>query len=302
MSGWSVPAGEPAISTRLRPGVDLDLSFALLWAKNIKRRDGITWWASHTPHGSAVTAFRPSGAELVVDSWGDGSAWAVDRMPAVIGLRDDTVDDFRPDHPVLRRLVDRFGALRVGATGRWYEALVTTAIGQRVVTADAGASRWRLASEFGDTSLGGPMGIFPTPERLLALPDHDFHRIGIERSRARVLRIAAKYADRIERLDGVPGGDAEAWLQQLPGIGPWTSSITTAIAGGNVDAVPVGDLHVPGMVTYALTGEVGDDRAMLDALEPYAGHRGRVVRMIKMGGAGPPQHRPQPFRYDISEI
>ena len=41
---------------------------------------------------------------------------------------------------------------------------------------------------------------------------------------------------------------------------------------------------------------------MLEALAPYAGHRQRVVRLVKLGGAGPVQHRPAPFRYDISRI
>ncbi|MEO0495308.1 MAG: hypothetical protein AAF081_18020, partial [Actinomycetota bacterium] len=276
MTAPIAPAADPSISTFVRTPVALDLGFAMLWAKTITRRDGVHWWATATPQGPALTAFRPTGDGLRVDAWGAGSAWAVGQIPALVGLRDDTVDDFRPDHPVLRRLVDRFGALRVGATGRWYESLVTTALGQRVVTADAGASRYRLAKHWGDTSLGGPMGILPSPETMLTLRDHDFHEVGVERSRARVLRIAAKYADRLERLDGVPGAEAIAWMQRLPGIGPWTSGITSAIAGGDPDAVPVGDLHVPGMVTYALTGEVGDDAAMLDALEPFAGHRGRV--------------------------
>ena len=145
------------------------------------------------------------------------------------------------------------------------------------------------------------MGILPSPAAMLTLSDHDFHRAGIERSRARVLRIAAKYADRLERLAGVPGRDAVAWMQRLPGIGPWTAGLTSAIAGGDPDAVPVGDLHVPGMVTYAFTGEVGDDDMMLEVLEPFAGHRGRVVRMVKLGGVGPPKHHPRPTRFDVSD-
>lgn len=301
MSDTFVPTAEPAISTSIDANVPLDLGFATMWAKTIKRRGGVHWWPTATPQGSAVVAFRPFGGELRVDSWGPGSEWAVDQLPALVGLRDTTIDDFRAEHPVLKRLVDRFGSLRIGATGRWYESLVTTAIGQRVVTADAGQSRYRLAAAWGDTSLGGPMGILPSPETMLTLYDHDFHEVGIERSRARVLRVAAKYADRLERLADVPGGDAVHWMQQLPGIGPWTAGLTSAIAGGDPDAVPVGDLHVPGMVTYAFTGEVGDDAAMLEVLEPFAGHRGRVVRMVKAGGAGPPKHHPKPTRYDVSQ-
>ena len=302
MTATHVPDAAPAISTSIRTPGGIDLGFAMLWSKTIKRRSGVHWWPTATPEGPALVAFRPTGDEVRVDAWGAGGGWAVEQMPTLIGLRDETIDDFRPDHPVLRSLADRFGSFRVGGTGRWYEAVVTTAIGQRVVTADASQSRQRLATHHGDTSLGGPMGILPDPQTLLSLRDHDFHRAGIELSRTRVLRIAAKYADRLERLADVPGADAVSWMQQLPGIGPWTAGITSAIAGGDPDAVPVGDLHVPGMVTYAFTGEVGDDARMLEVLEPFAGHRGRVVRMVKMGGAGPPKHHPKPYRTDISRF
>ena len=41
---------------------------------------------------------------------------------------------------------------------------------------------------------------------------------------------------------------------------------------------------------------------MLELLEPYAGHRGRVVRLVKAAGIGPPRHHPAPTRFDISRI
>lgn len=216
---------------------------------------------------------------------GPGTDWALTQLPALLGADDDP-SDFRTDHPALRNLASQFTSLRIGATGRWYEALATSAIGQRVVTADARASRTALSTRYGNRAPVGPAHSFPSPAALLALADHEFHTAGIERSRARVLRVAAKYADRIERLHEIPAADATEWLQRLPGIGPWTTGLTTAVAGGDANAVPVGDLHIPRMVSSALTGEEGGDQEMLDALEPFAGHRQRVVRLVKMGGGG----------------
>ena len=147
------------------------------------------------------------------------------------------------------------------------------------------------------------MPLFPTPETVLRAPDHGFHRAGVDRSRARVIRVAAKYADRLEALSDVPAAEARQWLQRLPGVGPWTAARTTGAAAGDPDAVPVGDLHVPVLVTYALSGATdGDDNSMLELLEPYAGHRGRVVRLVKAAGIGPPRHHPAPTRHDISRI
>ena len=293
----------PTASTTYRPSHPIDIGFALVWAKTVRLRAGVHWWTTETPQGPATVAFRTGGGLVRADAWGPGTDWALTRLPALLGADDDTVDDFRPAHPLLRSLTERFSSVRLGATGRWYEALATTIIGQRVVTADAGSSRALLSRHYGTPSAVGPSNSFPTPEALLRLSDHDFHRVGIERSRARIMRVAAKYADRVERLDGVPAAEASAWLQRLPGIGPWTTGITTAVAGGHADAVPVGDLHIPRLVTYALTGdEHGTDETMLEALEPFAGHRQRVVRLVKLGGGGPANHRPAPFRYDISRI
>jgi 3-methyladenine DNA glycosylase/8-oxoguanine DNA glycosylase len=268
----------------------------------VRLRSGVYWWTTETPEGSATVAFRRGGDLVRADSWGGGSDWALTQLPALLGANDDD-GDFRPDHPLLKRLTSQFDSLRIGATARWYEALATSVIGQRVVTADAGASRTQLSRRYGAPSPIGPASSFPSPAAILKLTDHEFHQVGIERSRARVLRVASKYADRIERLNDVPAHEATEWLQRLPGIGPWTTGLTTAMAGGDANAVPQGDLHIPRTITYALTGqEDGDDNTMLDALEPFAGHRQRVVRMVEMSGGGQPTHRPAPFRYDISRI
>ncbi len=235
------------------------------------------------------------------DSWGPGTDWALSRFPTLLGAGDD-VSDFRPEHPVVVELAARFASVRIGATGRWYEALATAAIGQRVVKTDAASSRRKLARLYGENPIAAPVVPFPTPAKILTLTDAEFHRAGIERSRARVLRMAGKYADRLEGLDGTPMVHARDWMQRLPGVGPWTAALTTSVAGGDPDAVPIGDLHIHRSVTHALAGEEGDDERMLELLEPFSGHRQRVVRLVKMGDAGPRNHRPAPSRHDISRI
>ena len=297
----ATPADPPAGSLAYRPDHDIDIGFALMGAKTVVRRSGVYWWSTTTPLGPVVVAFRPTGTEVRADAWGPGTDWALTRFPALLGADDDP-SEFRPDHPVVASLAALFSTVRIGATGRWYEALATSAISQRVVRGDASTSRMKLARRYGDRSLDGPVPPFPTPSAILSLTDHEFHQVGIERSRARVVRIAAKYADRLESLDDLAASEASSWLQKLPGVGPWTTALTTSVAGGDADAVPVGDLHIPRKVSYALSGEEGDDERMLELLEPFAGHRQRVVRLVKMGDAGPANHRPAPFRHDISRI
>jgi 3-methyladenine DNA glycosylase/8-oxoguanine DNA glycosylase len=48
--------------------------------------------------------------------------------------------------------------------------------------------------------------------------------------------------------------------------------------------VAVGDLHLPHIVSWTLAGERrGSDERMLELLEPYRGHRGRVIRLLLAG-------------------
>ena len=297
------PKAPPDCSTVFRPAYDLNLKVTLMWVKTSQSRDGVRWWASETPEGPASLAFRPVGGEVIADAWGPGAEWAVAQLPALLG-NDDDLSDFRPHDPVVGALVSRLGVPRLGATGRWYEAMATAAIYQRVVSADARTAVTRMGRLHGvDVPGGGPLPLFPRPEAVLRVPDHGFHRAGVDRARTRVIRVAAKHAARLEALSERPAAEAREWLQRLPGVGPWTAARTTGAAAGDPDAVPVGDLHVPRLVTYALTGAAdGDDDSMLEALEPYAGHRGRVVRLVKAAGIGPPKHHPAPTRFDISRL
>ncbi len=293
----------PDQSTVWRPRHDLNLKVTLMWVKTSQRRNGVGWWATETPQGSASVAFRAVSGEILADAWGPGAEWAIKQVPALLGGQDDP-SGFRLLDPVVRDLVARLGVPRIGATGRWYEALATAAVYQRVVSADARTSVARMGRLFGaEVPAGGPLPLFPRPEAVLRVPDHGFHRAGVDRARARVIRVAAKHADRLEGLKARPAADALRWLQRLPGVGPWTAARTTGAAAGDPDAVPVGDLHVPKLVTYALSGAAdGNDDSMLELLEPYAGHRGRVVRLVKAAGIGPPRHHPAPTRFDISRI
>ena len=299
----AAPVEEPDCSTVFRPNHDLNLKVTLMWVKTVKQIHGVGWWATETPAGAASVAFRPVGGEVRADAWGPGAEWAISRVPALLGCNDDP-RGFCPVDPVVRDLVARLGVPRLGATGRWYEAMATAAVYQRVVSADARAAVARLGRIFGaEVPGGGPLPLLPRPGSALRIPDHGFHRAGVDRARARVVRVAAKYADRLEALDDRPAAEAREFLQLLPGVGPWTAARTTGAAAGDPDAVPVGDLHVPVLVTYALSGATdGDDAAMLELLEPYAGHRGRVVRLVKAAGIGPPRRHPAPTRFDISSI
>ena len=92
----------------------------------------------------------------------------------------------------------------------------------------------------------------------------------------------------------MPPGEAAARLRALPGIGAWTAAEVVGVSHGDPDAVPVGDYHHPHMVAFALAGEErATDERMLELLEPYRGHRNRVLRLLLLSGIGPPRKAPR---------
>jgi 3-methyladenine DNA glycosylase/8-oxoguanine DNA glycosylase len=78
-------------------------------------------------------------------------------------------------------------------------------------------------------------------------------------------------------------------LQRVPGIGPWTTESVMGYGAGDPDAVIPGDLHLPRILCYALAGEQnGTDARMLELLEPFRGHRFRIIRLLYAAGLDTP--------------
>jgi 3-methyladenine DNA glycosylase/8-oxoguanine DNA glycosylase len=79
--------------------------------------------------------------------------------------------------------------------------------------------------------------------------------------------------------------------------------MTLGFALGDPDAVPVGDLHLPHLVAWALAGEhAATDARMLELLEPFRGHRARVVRLLEESGIRPEMHGPRMQPHSIAAI
>jgi 3-methyladenine DNA glycosylase/8-oxoguanine DNA glycosylase len=270
--------------------------------------DGAIWRTSLTPRGPATlrvawdqpgpvvrtTVVRTAVVGTTVVSataWGPGSSWLLERLPDLLGARDEPAA-FRPEHPRLAELAARFAGLRLGRTDRVLEALVPAVLEQKVPGLEAVRAWRRLLSWYG-TPAPGPapagMRVFPPPATWRAIPSWDWHRAGVEPVRAETIAGAARVAGQLEQIGCLPAAEADRRLQSLPGIGPWTSAEIRQRACGDPDAVSVGDYHLPGMVGWTLTGQAVDDEGMLALLAPYAGQRHRAARLIELGGGGPPR-------------
>jgi 3-methyladenine DNA glycosylase/8-oxoguanine DNA glycosylase len=250
--------------------------------------------ATRTPHGPASQRIHSSGCDVEVEAWGPGARWLVAAASDLLGLDDDR-SGFEPHHEVVRHLDKRMSGLRLGRSSAVIECLVPTILEQKVQSVAAHASYRRLVYLRGEEA-PGPLRLRlpPAPEALAGLASHTWHPLGVERRRAAIVRGACLRAKRLEETISSPAADAYRRLTALPGIGDWTAAIVLSVARGDPDAVPTGDFHLPNRVAWVLAGEPrADDERMLELLEPYRGHRGRVVRLIEAGGPAPPRYGPR---------
>jgi len=255
--------------------------------------DGV-WRATRTPAGPATLHLRGGGDRVEVEAWGDGAEWAVEHAPELVGA-DDREDGFESRHPVVAEVRRRLRGLRVGRSHAVVEALVPTVLEQKVQGIMARRSYARLVRALGERAPGPvPLLLPPAPASIAAVPYHVFHRFNVERRRAETVHHVARHARRLEETTTMSPADATRRLRALPGIGAWTAAEVSLVALGDADAVSVGDYHLPNHVAWALAGEArADDARMLELLEPYRGHRGRVIRLLVAGHPGPPRFGPR---------
>ncbi|MFD3695543.1 DNA-3-methyladenine glycosylase family protein [Streptomyces sp. NPDC058646] len=263
--------------------------------------DGSVWRATRTPQGPAtLRVAAAAGEEIHAEAWGPGAEWILDRLPALLGAGDDPAA-FVPRHRLVHASHRRRPGLRLTRTGLVLETLVPTVLEQKV-TADEAYRAWRRLVRWYGEPAPGPQDLFvmPSARGWATIPSWDWHRAGVDAKRSDTIVRAARVAHRLEEAAGMPPAQAAARLEAVPGIGPWTSAETLQRSNGDPDAVTTGDLHLPGIVGYALAGDRdADDAAMLELLAPYAGQRHRAARLILLAGRTPPRRTPRMPRGDI---
>lgn len=303
MLGVSAAGIEIPLETTVRPRlpVDLDLTLSPLRRGSgdptmRAERPGVWWRATLTPEGPACARYAcAAGGAVAVAAWGPGAEWCLASAPELLGAR-DSLEGFEPaPGGLVARLHRAMPGLRISRSLAVFEALVPSVLEQKVTGMEARAAYRGMVRAWGAPA-PGPAGLrLPPPASLLAVtPYWEFHRFGVERRRATVIRGAAACARRIDQTAAVPAAAARRRLQALPGVGPWTAAEVALVALGDADAVSLGDYHLPHLVSWALAGEPrGSDERMLELLTPYPGHRGRVIRLLSRSGLWPPRRGPR---------
>jgi 3-methyladenine DNA glycosylase/8-oxoguanine DNA glycosylase len=267
--------------------------------------DGL-WWATNTPDGPAtlhveIPPARGLSTSVTAEAWGPGAASALARVPGICGA-EDRPEAFVAHHPQVAEAVRRSPGNRLPAVGTLVELLVPTIIEQKVTGLEAHEAYTALCRRHGEVAPGpARLRLPPQPDRLAELGYAAFHPFGIERRRAEVILRVVRRAARIDALLGRTPAQARRALEQLPGLGPWTSGAATLLAFGDPDAVVVGDFWFPHLVVNAITGRRrGSDAEMLEILAPYVGQRARAQLVLVGLGSLPrraPRQRPRSFAH-----
>ncbi|MEU7056988.1 DNA-3-methyladenine glycosylase 2 family protein [Streptomyces sp. NPDC046197] len=314
----AVPAGVPrqaAVPGRVRtwvPDGPLDLGLVL---GPLRRGpgdptfratpDGSVWRACRTPLGPGTLRVSARGGEVRGEAWGPGAEWLLEQLPELLGAADEP-SAFAPRHRLLALTRHLRPGLRLTRTGLVLESLIPSVLEQKVTTAEAYAA-WRvLVRKYGEPAPGpvpGRMYVMPAPRTWALIPSWEWHRANVDNKRASTILRAVRVAARLEEAVRMPPAAAQQRLELVSGIGPWTSAETVQRSHGAPDAVTVGDLHLPGIVGWALAGDRhADDAVMLRLLEPYAGQRHRAARLILLSGRVPPRRAPRMPKGDIGRL
>ncbi|GAC47863.1 DNA-3-methyladenine glycosylase family protein [Gordonia aichiensis] len=243
--------------------------------------DGSIWRVVHTPDGPGTLAVAADGSAIRGRAWGPGAPWLLEQMPDMLGAADDPAA-LVPRDDVVARLVEASAGLRIGRTGRVWEALVPAILEQKVVGTEAWRAWRHVLRRFGEPAPGPvprDMRVPPAQQEWATIPVWEWHRSGAEPVRMRTIRGAT--AMDVERHPDK--------LDVLRGVGPWTMAETRARAVGDPNCVPVGDYHIPALIGHTFIGQAVDDDGMLELLEPYAGQRYRIVRMAELHGTWAPR-------------
>jgi 3-methyladenine DNA glycosylase/8-oxoguanine DNA glycosylase len=299
------------VTRRFRTGLPVDLPRSLrpLVASahdpTIRLRADVVVRAAHSPDGPGTVRIERGGdGSFAATAWGPGAGWLLDGAPALVGAEDD-LDGFDPTHhPLVARAHHLRPGLRMVRSRSVQDVLAATIIAQRVTSDEAGRSWTRLVRRYGAPAPGPhELVLPPTAGELATLPLVALAELGVERNRARRLTTAHRHVRYLQGAVDGPLDSLEARLTRVPGVGVWTAAHLRRVAGGDPDAVEVGDDGVKHHICWNLAGTPrGSDERMLELLAPWEGHRGRVVRLLLSAGSRPPTFRGKPRTIAVDRL
>jgi DNA-3-methyladenine glycosylase II len=200
--------------------------------------------------------------------------------------------------PVVKRLQSTYPGLRPVCFHSPYEAAAWAIIGQRLRIVQAAKVKGRLAEQHGEAFAlaGQTLHSFPAPDRLLRLRSIDgLNDTKVERLHG-VARAAREGVLDGERLRALAPEEAQAAVEQINGIGPFSSSLVVIRGAGAPDAFPASEprLHDSMRTLYGKpSADVHELAGIAEAWRPYRSWVALLIRTERedrtgeIAGGGP---------------
>jgi DNA-3-methyladenine glycosylase II len=217
-------------------------------------------------------------AQSLGDPLSDAEVEALGKQVARVVSLDHDGDAFHQlclADPVLARVHMKAPGFRPALFYSPYEAALWSIISARRTRSQGITVRARMSELYGaGFELSGTRTLcVPTPSALLEIESVP----GLPADRIPRLHAAAEAAQRglldADRLRAMPPEDAKAELQQLPGIGPFYSSLIVIRACGHADAPTLGEPRSRAAIeqAYGIDHELGDEEllALAERWRPF---------------------------------
>lgn len=249
-----------------------------------------------SPDGPVRVEATRESDRLLVCCFGQGASWIEPRLSKLFGLH-DRPEEFQPEAK-MADLLRKFPGAHLPTLPIVFHRLVQVVLQQLVSWSDAIAGWCKIVDRFGtDAPLGNWSDVIrlpPAAKTLSELGYFDLVECGVLPKQARLILRLSREATRINRLANESSKALEKYLLSINGIGDWTVQHLLGCACGQADAVMTGDYGLPHTVAWALAQkERSDDEEMLRLLEPFRGHRFRVINLLWQSGIEAPRRGPK---------
>jgi DNA-3-methyladenine glycosylase II len=175
---------------------------------------------------------------------------------------------------VVRALQERFSGLRPVLFYTPYEAAAWTIISQRIRMTQAATIKARLGNELGEH------GAFPAPERVAQLSEPQQGLTSRKINQLHTLAAAAQDgALSRQQLRAMTYQDGLAYLQQFPGIGPFSAELILIRGVGHPDALPDHDTRLNQAIRWAYN--TTDDAAIQTITDSWRPYRAWVALLLR---------------------
>lgn len=182
----------------------------------------------------------------------------------------EAIEHLAASDPVMKDLVAQVGPIEYNVTDDLWTSVVGSILGQQLSVKAAATIRERVA-KLGENG-------FPTPERLLAVPEDELRACGLSRAKTTYVRDAARawIAGDIphRELTDAPDEVVIDELVKLRGVGRWTAEMVLIFSLQRPDVLAVDDLGIRVAVqrAYGLAARPGQEE-VLSIGEPWRPYR-----------------------------